>query len=57
MTAVDRTIYLRLMDYSQIVKCMNFAAVKHSNQRRKDCLQTPYINHPVGKTYLRQFRS
>jgi len=28
---------------------MNFAAIKHRNQRRKDNEQTPYINHPVGK--------
>jgi len=40
---------LLVMDYSEIVKCMNFAAVKHCNQRRKDSQETPYINHPVGK--------
>lgn len=27
---------------------MNFAALKHSTQRRKDSLKTPYINHPIG---------
>jgi (p)ppGpp synthase/HD superfamily hydrolase len=29
-------------------KCMNFAALKHSTQRRKDSTATPYINHPIG---------
>ncbi|RLU23176.1 hypothetical protein DMN91_005454 [Ooceraea biroi] len=31
-----------------IIKCVNFAAEKHRNQRRKDVDQTPYINHPLG---------
>ncbi|KAJ9575166.1 hypothetical protein L9F63_025884 [Diploptera punctata] len=31
-----------------IIKCINFAAIKHKNQRRKDPEQTPYINHPIG---------
>jgi len=30
------------------MKCANFAAIKHRNQRRKDPAQTPYINHPIG---------
>lgn len=29
-------------------KCVNFAAVKHRNQRRLDSDKTPYINHPIG---------
>lgn len=32
-----------------LVKCYNFAAIKHANQRRKDENQTPYINHPIGE--------
>lgn len=32
-----------------IVKCTNFAAVKHSKQRRFNKEQTPYINHPIGE--------
>lgn len=32
-----------------IIKCVNFAAIKHRDQRRLDAQQTPYINHPVGK--------
>ncbi|XP_046432501.1 guanosine-3',5'-bis(diphosphate) 3'-pyrophosphohydrolase MESH1 isoform X2 [Neodiprion fabricii] len=33
---------------SMVLKCANFAAEKHSNQRRKDAAETPYINHPLG---------
>ncbi|KAI4496592.1 hypothetical protein M0804_000402 [Polistes exclamans] len=33
---------------SLIIKCTNFAAEKHRNQKRKDAAQTPYINHPIG---------
>ncbi|XP_059610686.1 guanosine-3',5'-bis(diphosphate) 3'-pyrophosphohydrolase MESH1 [Phlebotomus argentipes] len=33
-------------------KCVNFAAVKHKDQRRKDKDGTPYINHPVGVAYI-----
>lgn len=39
------------MDHAAIklyTKCMNFAALKHSTQRRKDSAKTPYINHPIG---------
>ncbi|XP_034248287.1 guanosine-3',5'-bis(diphosphate) 3'-pyrophosphohydrolase MESH1 [Thrips palmi] len=35
-----------------LVKCSNFAAVKHSTQRRKDPAKTPYINHPIGVAYI-----
>ncbi|XP_012260484.2 guanosine-3',5'-bis(diphosphate) 3'-pyrophosphohydrolase MESH1 [Athalia rosae] len=33
---------------SLVLKCANFAAEKHSRQRRKDLEETPYINHPIG---------
>ncbi|XP_003747630.1 guanosine-3',5'-bis(diphosphate) 3'-pyrophosphohydrolase MESH1 [Galendromus occidentalis] len=33
---------------SDFVRACHFAAVKHTNQRRKDEAQTPYINHPLG---------
>lgn len=33
---------------SLVIRCVNFAAEKHRNQRRKDVDQTPYINHPLG---------
>jgi len=32
----------------QLIECVNFATLKHSNQRRKDANSTPYINHPIG---------
>ncbi|CAM1312775.1 HDDC3 (predicted) [Pycnogonum litorale] len=31
-----------------LIRCINFAAIKHKNQRRKDPENTPYINHPIG---------
>jgi len=34
----------------ELVDCVNFAALKHSKQRRKDADSTPYINHPIGTT-------
>ncbi|XP_019894615.1 guanosine-3',5'-bis(diphosphate) 3'-pyrophosphohydrolase MESH1 isoform X2 [Musca domestica] len=30
------------------MKCLQFAADKHRNQRRKDTSGTPYINHPIN---------
>lgn len=36
----------------ELVECINFAAIKHKNQRRLDKEQTPYINHPIGKKSL-----
>lgn len=30
------------------MKCLQFAASKHRNQRRKNADQTPYINHPIN---------
>ncbi|XP_062564199.1 guanosine-3',5'-bis(diphosphate) 3'-pyrophosphohydrolase MESH1 isoform X2 [Armigeres subalbatus] len=33
-------------------KCINFAAVKHRNQRRLDSDKTPYINHPIGVAHI-----
>eukprot|EP00794_Sanderia_malayensis_P008007 gene8014-8866_t len=35
-----------------LLEAVNFAAIKHSNQRRKDKLQTPYINHPIGVAFI-----
>ena len=32
----------------QLMECVNFAAIKHRNQKRKDSAETPYINHPIG---------
>lgn len=36
------------MDVCAVIKACNFAAERHSSQRRKDAEQTPYINHPIG---------
>lgn len=38
---------------SLIIKCANFAAVKHSRQRRCNREQTPYINHPIGIIFFK----
>lgn len=36
-------------DYiSTYTRCVNFAAIKHKDQRRSDPEGTPYINHPIG---------
>lgn len=31
-----------------LIKGVNFAAIKHKDQRRKNPEKTPYINHPIG---------
>ena len=31
-----------------ILKALDFAAVKHRDQRRKDAQASPYINHPIS---------
>ncbi|KAL3884585.1 hypothetical protein ACJMK2_024717 [Sinanodonta woodiana] len=36
----------------EIIRCANFAAIKHKHQRRKDTDQTPYINHPIGVAFI-----
>lgn len=33
---------------SLFMKCVQFAAHKHKDQRRKNPLMTPYINHPIN---------
>ena len=37
-----------------LLKAINFAAIKHSKQRRKDPDSSPFINHPIGVAYLIQ---
>jgi guanosine-3',5'-bis(diphosphate) 3'-pyrophosphohydrolase len=49
MVAVQPTDVLAI-----IIKCVNFAAVKHKNQRRKDPEKTPYINHVIGKEIMEE---
>lgn len=34
-----------------LMEAVNFAAIKHKNQLRKDG-KTPYINHPIGVAYI-----
>ena len=36
------------LDVIQLMECVDFAAIKHRNQRRMDSDSTPYINHPIG---------
>ncbi|KAK3095606.1 hypothetical protein FSP39_016601 [Pinctada imbricata] len=36
----------------EVIKCTDFSARKHKNQRRKDTEKTPYINHPIGVAYI-----
>ncbi|KAI4457482.1 guanosine-3'5'-bis(diphosphate) 3'-pyrophosphohydrolase mesh1 [Holotrichia oblita] len=36
----------------EVIRCVNFAAIKHKNQRRKDPEETPYINHPIGVAHI-----
>lgn len=40
---------------TELIKCVNFAAIKHKNQRRNDLEATPYINHPIGNCRLREY--
>lgn len=38
----------RASDMHRLIRCINFSAIKHKDQRRLDSARTPYINHPVG---------
>ena len=35
-----------------LLDAINFSAIKHSTQRRKDAEKTPYINHPIGVAHI-----
>ena len=35
-----------------LLEAVNFAAIKHKDQRRKDKDKTPYINHPIGVAHI-----
>ena len=35
-------------DLKLLLKALQFAAIKHKNQRRKDVDASPYINHPIS---------
>ena len=43
---------MSFLDSSLLIKAINFAAIKHKTQRRKDAAGTPYINHPIEVAYL-----
>jgi GTP diphosphokinase / guanosine-3',5'-bis(diphosphate) 3'-diphosphatase len=34
-------------DFSLFISALKFCAEKHRNQRRKDAVKTPYLNHPI----------
>lgn len=42
----------RDFDVVAYTNCVNFAAIKHRHQRRKDPDKTPYINHPIGMNFI-----
>lgn len=50
MSAEDKMV--KLSDVKLLIKMIKFAADKHSNQRRYDEKNTPYINHPIQVAYL-----
>ena len=35
-------------DLKMLLKALQFSAIKHRNQRRKDVDASPYINHPIS---------
>ncbi|XP_045467720.1 guanosine-3',5'-bis(diphosphate) 3'-pyrophosphohydrolase MESH1 [Harmonia axyridis] len=37
---------------TDLIKCINFACIKHKDQRRQDRQRTPYINHPIGVAFI-----
>ncbi|XP_005096478.1 guanosine-3',5'-bis(diphosphate) 3'-pyrophosphohydrolase MESH1 [Aplysia californica] len=36
----------------ELMRCTNFAAIKHKDQRRKDKEKTPYVNHVIGVAHI-----
>lgn len=36
-----------MRDLTNLLQALHFAAIKHSEQRRKDVEASPYINHPI----------
>ncbi|BFZ22055.1 hypothetical protein BsWGS_25094 [Bradybaena similaris] len=36
----------------EIIRCINYAAIKHRDARRQDEYQTPYINHLIDISYI-----
>jgi len=52
MADLNKNIVNKTFDPILYTKCIDFAAQKHRDQRRKDAEKTPYINHPIGVAYL-----
>ena len=40
------------MNNKLILKAVNFAAIKHRGDKRKDAGQSPYINHPISVAFI-----
>jgi guanosine-3',5'-bis(diphosphate) 3'-pyrophosphohydrolase len=38
----------KLAIMNKLLSAVSFAAIKHRDQRRKDALASPYINHPIA---------
>ena len=48
-------VQMESMFTADLIRCINFAAIKHKFQRRKDREETPYINHPIGWLCIIQY--
>lgn len=40
------------LEIGLLLNAVNFAAIKHRDQRRKNAIQAPYINHPIGVAHI-----
>lgn len=43
-----RVGYTRTMNIGVLLEALEFASIKHRDQRRKDRERSPYINHPIA---------
>lgn len=43
----EKTMSFSVDDIAVILSALKFSAQRHRDQRRKDAVQTPYINHPI----------
>lgn len=41
-----------MTDIGRLLDALQFAAQRHTQQRRKDALASPYINHPIALAHL-----
>ncbi|BFZ15421.1 hypothetical protein BsWGS_18460 [Bradybaena similaris] len=49
---IEQNLDVQLKLSKEFIRCVNFAAIKHKDQRRKDEQQTPYVNHVIGVAYI-----